>query len=264
MGKKLFGDKFIGYHTFGLEVDGVNVIVNSVDNNGFEYVDLGLPSGTLWATDDLRKSGTAFGITIKYCQWGTPTSPKVQDMGGIPSSIPDYSSVTVNPALSTSGYVSQNIDVVHNEMGGSWVTPSIEQFIELGQYCTVTHEENSYEVTLTGPNGNSITFQTHGGYIQGSQVQGRPTEQHYLWTSSEDPNAINNIHFAAIIANKGIVSTENSFNDYFGMNLRGVINTKTQSTNPGKENSGKEGSTIAGESGNNNDSDSNPGEGLGK
>jgi len=67
MGKKLFGDKFIGYHTFGLEVDGVNVIVNSVDNNGFEYVDLGLPSGTLWATDDLRKSRMALGLTIKYC-----------------------------------------------------------------------------------------------------------------------------------------------------------------------------------------------------
>jgi len=47
-------------------------------------------------------------------------------MGSLPSGIPDYSSVTVSPALSTSGYVSQNIDIVHNEMGGSWVTPSAE------------------------------------------------------------------------------------------------------------------------------------------
>jgi hypothetical protein len=65
MGKKLFDDKFIGYHTFGLEVDGI--IVNRVNNNGFNYVDLGLPSGTLWATDDLRKTGFSIGLTIKYC-----------------------------------------------------------------------------------------------------------------------------------------------------------------------------------------------------
>ena len=247
MGKKLFGDKFIGYHTFGLEVDGVNVIVNSVDNNGFEYVDLGLPSGTLWATDDLRKSRMALGLTIKYCQWGTPTSPTVQDMGSLPSGIPDYSSVTVSPALSTSGYVSQNIDIVHNEMGGSWVTPSAEQFRELQEYCTVSYDSNSHTVTLTGPNGNSITFRTHGGYIEGSQVKGSPSVTHYLWTTSEDSEAMNGQHIAVPITQSGIEKLS-SFNNYLGMNLRGVINTKTQSTNPGKETSGKEGGTRPDES----------------
>lgn len=253
MGKKLFEDKFIGYHTFGLEVDGVSVIVNSVDNNGFEYVDLGLPSGTLWATDDLRESGIALGLNIKYCQWGSPNSPTVRDMGGTLSNIPDYSSVTVTPALSTSGYVSQNIDVVHNEMGGSWVTPSAEQFVELIDYCSVTYDSSRHIVTLTGPSGNSITFPTHGGYINGSQVQGSPTLQHYLWTSSSEDSQ--DEHIAVVITQQG-VGKPSILYDYLGMNLRGVINTK-QSTNPGKETSGEEASGKATETGNNNDDSGN-------
>jgi hypothetical protein len=47
-------------------------------------------------------------------------------MGSVPSNIPDYYNVIASPTLATSGYVSQNIDVIHNDMGGDWITPSIE------------------------------------------------------------------------------------------------------------------------------------------
>ena len=39
-----------------------------VNNNGFEYVDLGLPSGTLWATSNVGASKPYdYGL---YFQWG--------------------------------------------------------------------------------------------------------------------------------------------------------------------------------------------------
>ena len=41
---------------------------NKINNNGFEYVDLCLPSGTLWATCNVGASKpTDYGL---YFQWG--------------------------------------------------------------------------------------------------------------------------------------------------------------------------------------------------
>lgn len=39
-----------------------------INNNGYEYVDLGLPSGTLWATCNVGASKPSdYGL---YFQWG--------------------------------------------------------------------------------------------------------------------------------------------------------------------------------------------------
>ena len=39
-----------------------------INNNGFEFIDLGLPSGTLWATANVGASEpTEFGMYFRWC-----------------------------------------------------------------------------------------------------------------------------------------------------------------------------------------------------
>lgn len=43
-------------------------MVEKINNNGFDFVDLGLPSGTLWATKNIGADKPSdFGL---YFQWG--------------------------------------------------------------------------------------------------------------------------------------------------------------------------------------------------
>ena len=55
------------------------------NNNGFDYVDLGLPSGTLWATCNVGASKPEdFGL---YFQWGGTQGYTNEQVGKINSSI---------------------------------------------------------------------------------------------------------------------------------------------------------------------------------
>ena len=146
--------------------------------NGYEYVDLGLPSGTLWATCNIGASKPeeygcyyAWGeIEEKdYYNWST-----YQHSDGTPSSLHNIG----NDIAGT------QYDVAHVKWGGSWTIPSIDQIKELISNCTwkwIT--QNGVNGTLViGPNGLSIFFPAAGvRWIDGSRFE---DEYGYYWSSS--------------------------------------------------------------------------------
>ena len=145
-------------------------------HNGYEYVDLGLPSGTMWAAYNVGASSPE--ECGDYYAWGETTTKS------------DYSesnyqyyngSVCVNIGSNISG---TQYDVARAQWGGSWRLPTKAEFEELLNRCTWTWTSyngiNGYKVT--GPNGNSI-FLPAAGYRDGTTFYGRGSGGSY-WSGS--------------------------------------------------------------------------------
>ena len=103
--------------------------------NGHEYVDLGLPSGTLWAKMNVgANSPTDYGL---YFAWGetqgyTDASTKAftwNDYKFNPSG--DGSTFTKYNATDGLKHLELEDDAAHVNMGGEWHMPNIAQCIEL-------------------------------------------------------------------------------------------------------------------------------------
>ena len=160
---------------------------SSVNANGHEYVDLGLPSGTLWATMNVgAESPEDYG---DYFAWGE-TEPKDYYFWNTYKLMTDgMSSLNgVNKYTSPDGQTSavwyneygefigdnktvleRADDAANANWGGDWVMPTKEEQEELREECSWTWEQkngvNGY--TVIGPNGNSIFLPAAGcsGYV---------------------------------------------------------------------------------------------------
>ena len=96
-----------------------------INNNGYDYVDLGLPSGTLWATCNVgADKPTDFGL---YFQWGD-TSGYTADQVGKDKQF-NWSDYKWNPSGDGKTFTKYNTtgatleltdDAAHVHMGGSW------------------------------------------------------------------------------------------------------------------------------------------------
>ena len=156
--------------------------------NGYEYVDLGLPSGVKWATFNVGATTPeeyggyyAWGeteekenyswSTYKWCNGGENTMTKYC----IDS---DYGTVDNKTVLEPED------DVAHVKWGGSWRMPTKTEQDELRSKCTwqwtTLNGVNGYNVT--GPNGNSI-FLPAAGCRNGTGVYDRGNYGYY-WSGS--------------------------------------------------------------------------------
>ena len=126
--------------------------------NGYEYVDLGLTSGALWATCNLgADKPEEYG---DYFAWGELKHKYRYEMN--------------NYVGNASGkYDVYNIleladDVVYKRMGGAWHIPSPAEINELKDECewtwTSINNVNGYEVK--GPNGNTIFLPVAGVFYE--------------------------------------------------------------------------------------------------
>ena len=156
----------------GQSVVPLHAFVLSEDYLQQEYVDLGLPSGTLWATRNLGASSPMdFG---SYFAWGE-TEPKTSF---------DQSNYTCT------GYNAQDNKLVLDpkddaawvNWGPSWRMPSLEQIKELDQNCSSqwTQINNIHGYLITGTNGNFM-FLPAAGYGTGPSVDNGGSEGNY-WT----------------------------------------------------------------------------------
>lgn len=151
------------------------------DLNGHEYVDLGLPSGTLWATCNVgANSPEELGY---YFAWGE-TTPK------------DYYSSdnykwrnSIDRTLTKYTYVDDGKtklddadDAATANWGSGWCTPSREQILELLQYTVkdCVTMKGVKGITFTR-NGNTI-FIPCAGYMRNNYLQ--YPEILYIWTNS--------------------------------------------------------------------------------
>ena len=149
---------------------------SSYNSNGRQYVDLGLPSGTLWATCNVGASSPedpgalyAWGEietkdvysweTYKWCN-GTEykvnnkTLTKYCDRGG-------YGLLDGKISLEPED------DVAHVNWGGDWHIPTKAEFQELIDNCTAKWTKISSDLHVyifTGPNGKTITLPAAGEF----------------------------------------------------------------------------------------------------
>lgn len=127
-----------------------------------EFVDLGLPSGTLWATRNLgAETPEDYGY---YFSWGNVIGRK-------PSGTTfDYNFGTDNngnyastPGAALTGDIPTNMDydAVQRYMGGSCKIPTTTQFAELFNSSYTTNEWT----TKNGANGRLVTSKINGNSI---------------------------------------------------------------------------------------------------
>ena len=200
-----------------------------INNNGYDYVDLGLPSGTLWATMNVGASKPSdAGL---YFQWGDTqgyTADKVgtgegqkkfaSDEGDYKFGVyPNYSKYTTAGAT-----LDLEDDAAHANMGGDWHMPTPDQIKELTANTTSTW------TTQDGVNGRLFTSKKDGsktifipaagsawdGSVQGSGDGG------YVWSSmlgADDVDGGQNLGFGS-----GGVGLYDS-GRYGGCSVRGVV-----------------------------------------
>ena len=147
-------------------------------HNGYEYVDLGLPSGVMWATYNVGASSPeGYG---DYYAWGETTTKSDYSKSSYQyHNGSDY--VNIGSNISGTRY-----DVARAQWGGSWRMPTKAEFQELIDRCTWTWTtyNNVNGCKVTGPNGNSI-FLPAAGYREGTGLGDRGSRGHY-WSGSLD------------------------------------------------------------------------------
>ena len=139
---------------------------NATENKDpHEYVDLGLPSGTLWATCNVGANSPE--ESGDYFAWGETTTKSTYEWGT---------------------YKYSSDDAATANWGSGWQMPSLEQFFELynSSYTTTTW------TTLNGVKGRKITSKSNrnsiflpaAGYCNGTSLT-NVGDGHY-WSRSRD------------------------------------------------------------------------------
>ena len=156
--------------------------------NAHEYVDLGLPSGTLWATENIKDTN---GNEL-YFAWGETQGYTAEQVGTVKNfSWKDYELGTENNLSkynSTDGktILDSEDDAATANWGSDWKMPTKEQFEEL-------------------------TANTTMNWIQVDGVNG------FLFTSTANTNTL---FFPAVgIAENGLVNGVGNYGDYWSVSL---------------------------------------------
>ena len=142
--------------------------VTVFDANGHEYVDLGLTSGTLWATMNVGASFPVDGGS--YFAWGEVEEKETYSWStykycnGTGDVMTKYNDVDNLTELELSD------DAARYHWGGSWRMPSGAQFGELCRECTCTWTTlkgvGGYQIT-SKKNANAIFLPAAGGFWGG-------------------------------------------------------------------------------------------------
>ena len=184
-------------------------------HNGHEYVDLGLPSGLLWATCNVgATSPEQAGL---YFAWGETTGYTAEQVPGVKAFTDEsYKASAISADLTLVQ------DVAHSYMGGMWRMPTITEFQELANNCNVVWTENYNGTGVAGRvftskiNGNSVFFPA-AGRCGGSSVGGVGWYG-YFWSASwGSPSNAWRMHFDS--RGQGVYYY---YGRFCGLSVRGV------------------------------------------
>ncbi len=158
--------------SFVNEDNGVRYLLKNVlTHNGYEYVDLGLPSGNLWATCNI--GATSPEQTGLYFACGETTGYTIDQVNNNERIFDEYTwSPNIQEEITSNLTLEQ--DAAHVNMGEGWTIPSDEDYNELLKNTTCTYTTNYNNTGISGyiytsnNNSNSIFFPI-GGYVDGSR-----------------------------------------------------------------------------------------------
>lgn len=210
------------------------------DNNGYDYVDLGLPSGTLWATMNVGASNPLdYGL---YFKWGE-TKGYAANQAEIVYTIDNYKlSINTSDIDSFTKYNSEKTilkledDAAHVNMGGDWHMPSPKQINELLDNTTsewTTLNNVSYMTFTSKKDTSKSIFIPAAGYTMNSGlVYGNGIEGNF-WPSMLSDNHISNGYTLYFYSGGAELGTDNR---NYKFPVRGVINKKSDNSKEKKNN----------------------------
>ena len=201
-----------------------------INSNGYEYADLELPSGTLWATCNVgAKKPTDYGLyfqwgdTIGYSedQVGTGDGKKYFEWADYKFSI-GRSSLNFSKYTNTGDKLELEDDAAHVHMGGDWHMPSSEQIQELIDNATsawTTQDGIIGGLFTSKKNPSKSIFIPAAGYAWYGSVKDKGDEAD-IW--SYKLNAIGNIYGQHLNFRTSDVNLYGNCRDN-GFSVRGVI-----------------------------------------
>lgn len=162
----------------------------SQDADPKPYVDLGLPSGTLWAKGNLVKNGTKYAIGEEtdfgtYISWGNITGHNEGEGYNF-----NDSNYGITAGKSLTGNISAN-DAAHDiclkRLGAPWHLPTKQDFQELYDYTdkqwTAINGVNGRKFMKKTDHSVYIFFPASGRYNNSTTLENRGTYGYY-WSSS--------------------------------------------------------------------------------
>ena len=138
------------------------LLENIPTHNGYEYVDLGLPSGLKWATCNVGASNPQdYGL---YFAWGETTGYTAEQ---VTSKVRLFNEASyTGSAISTDLTLEQ--DAAHANLGGKWRMPTDAEYQELINNCDMVWTDDYNGTGVKGKvftskvNGNSVFFPAAG------------------------------------------------------------------------------------------------------
>lgn len=170
------------------EVDSITFSLPETPEKGYKSVDLGLPSGTLWADRNVgAASPEAYGDSFA---WGETTTTNHPDAfgsykwcNGSYDTLTKYNTKSYYGTVDNKTVLELEDDAAYVNMGKEWRMPTYDELDELRRKCTwIWISQNGvcgYEVT--GPNGNSIFLPSS---CDGSRHSDGACGMGEYWTSS--------------------------------------------------------------------------------
>lgn len=200
--------------------------IHPENNNGGKedeaYIDLGLPSGTLWATCNLGSESKY--LAGDYYAWGeTSTKSEYTEYNYKWGTYGNYTKYVTNSAYGIYDgklELDKEDDAATVILGEEWRMPTLEEWQELKDYCTWcgysdASTNNNMVSEGTGPNGNKIFLPVtgdRGGH--GSSYWG------FYWTKTTYTTNDNN-YYAISIECLGDINF-NGTGRFIGHNIRPV------------------------------------------
>lgn len=192
--------------------------------NGHEWVDLGLPSGTLWAKTNIDENNPELN---QFFAWGATYQQDSYDWctyEWAECSATQLGKYCNNASYGYSGFIDNLTELLPEDdaatanWGAEWRMPTFVEMYELFTNCskTLTEEDGVTGALFTAPNGNSIFFPAAGAINGYNYLQ----NQSGIWTSTlytDDPSQAIALFFdtqgAEVVA----------FQRYLGLSVRPVV-----------------------------------------
>lgn len=185
-----------------------------------EYVDLGLASGNLWATCNIGASTPEEYGT--YYAWGADRFISSTNYASYPGY---YITQPLGSYKSYSG--DSNYDTATQVLGGKWITPDQDDWIELINNSDVewTTQNGVNGMLVTGPNGKSIFLPAAGFYSPAAEAYKQQGTYGHYWSSEIKPRYYYDETVAACLDFSSNLSKMN-LNDqsyWFGCSVRPIM-----------------------------------------